>query len=49
VIRKRYARHVAWKGNACKMLSENLKQEDDFENLDIDGRIMLKWILKECE
>jgi hypothetical protein len=29
-----------------KVLVENLKARDHFEDLDIDGRIVLKWVLK---
>jgi hypothetical protein len=29
-----------------KKLLENLKERDNFENPDIDGLILLKWIVK---
>jgi hypothetical protein len=37
--------------NASQFLSENLNTKDHLEDLGVDGRIMLQWILKptECE
>jgi hypothetical protein len=32
--------------NACRILSEHLKGRDHLENIGIDGRIILKWILR---
>jgi hypothetical protein len=29
-----------------QFLSENLKGRDHLENIDVDGRVILKWILK---
>jgi hypothetical protein len=29
--------------------SENLKGRNQLENLGVDGRIMLKWILENCD
>jgi hypothetical protein len=29
--------------------SEKLTERDTFENLDIDGRVILKWILKKYD
>jgi hypothetical protein len=32
--------------NAYKILSENLKERYRFEDLGVDGRIILKWMLE---
>jgi hypothetical protein len=47
----RWAGHVAciWEMNAYKCLVGKLKEADHFGDLDIDGRIILKWIIeKQC-
>jgi len=34
--------------NSCKILLENLKGRVHLEDLGVDGRIVLKWVLQEC-
>jgi hypothetical protein len=50
--RMRWAGHVAWMGemrNAYSILMENLKEKDYSEELGLDAKITLKYILeKEC-
>jgi hypothetical protein len=31
------------------LCSENPKERDHLEDLSVDGRIVMKWILKECD
>jgi hypothetical protein len=40
---------VEEKGNAHGDLMENLKERDHLEDIEVDGSIVLKWILKKCE
>jgi small nuclear ribonucleoprotein (snRNP)-like protein len=37
------------KRNACRILVGNLRGSDHLENLVLDGRIILKWILTEMD
>jgi hypothetical protein len=37
---------VGGKRNAYEILLENLKRRDHLENPDLDGRVILKWILR---
>jgi hypothetical protein len=37
---------VGVKRNAFRVLAENLKKRDHFENLVVNGRIIFKWSLK---
>jgi hypothetical protein len=34
------------KRNACRVFWESQKERDNYEDLDVGGRIMLKWILE---
>jgi hypothetical protein len=45
----RWARHVAHTGgtrNAYRILDGNLKERDHSEDLGVDGRTILEWILR---
>jgi hypothetical protein len=45
----RWAKHVAHKGTGVLHTGfwwGNLIERDHFEDVDVDGRIILKWILK---
>jgi hypothetical protein len=35
--------------NAYKVWVGNLKERENLDNLGVDGRINLKWILKKCD
>jgi hypothetical protein len=43
--RKKWARYVAYIRNAFRFWLENRKEGDHYENLDVDGRIILRWFL----
>jgi hypothetical protein len=47
--RLRGARHVTCieVGNALKLLPKNLKERDNLAVADVDGRIIVKWVLNE--
>jgi len=34
-------------GNALKLLPKNLKERDNLAVADVDGRIIVKWVLNE--
>ena len=38
--------HKRDKRNLCEVLCENLEKRDHLEELDIDGWILLKWVLR---
>jgi hypothetical protein len=47
--RIRWTEHVAFtgeKGNAYRVLPETLKKGEQLEELGVDGRTILKWILR---
>jgi hypothetical protein len=41
-----HVERIGQKRNAYKILDENLKEEDHLKDLDVDGRIILKCMLK---
>jgi hypothetical protein len=47
--RMRWTGHVAHMGekrNACRVLAGEFQGKSCYENLDVDGRIVLKWMLE---
>jgi hypothetical protein len=41
-----YVACMEYKGNSCTVLLRNLEERDKFEDLGIDERIILIWVIK---